>query len=161
MLAQNSCVTCTDNGGWGQGKNGASWQWRTRRTLRLFLRNVHVLRSWVLNAADGWRHWERESNGVNVQKMPKGQEENQIKCKSRKHVVESLYKPGINYTHFHVRFNCSPWAWTKYLLHMAHPCAQCAHTHSHGAARSIMRMRTPSVICAVLDAKVVTPLGEQ
>ena len=25
----------------------------------------------------------------------------------RKHVVESLHKPGINYAHFHVRFNCS------------------------------------------------------
>ena len=36
-----------------------------------------------------WRHWERESNEVNVQKKPRRQEEKQIKCKIEKHVVES------------------------------------------------------------------------
>ena len=30
----------------------------------------------------------------------RGQEENKRKCKRRKRVVESLHKPGINYTHF-------------------------------------------------------------
>ena len=50
----------------------------------------------------------RESNKVNVQKKPRGQEENKRKCKGRKHIVESLHKPGINYAHFHVRFNRSP-----------------------------------------------------
>ena len=34
----------------------------TRRTALLAICNVHVLHSWVLNAADGWRHWEKESN---------------------------------------------------------------------------------------------------
>ena len=53
------------------GKDGGSWQWRTRRTVRLILCNVHVLRSWMLNTADGWRHWARESNDVNVQKKPR------------------------------------------------------------------------------------------
>ena len=88
------------------GKNGASWQWRTGRTAQLVLRNVHVLRNRVLNVADGWRHWE--SNEVNVQKKPRGKEENTRKCKGRNHVVESLHKPGINYARFHVRFNRSP-----------------------------------------------------
>ena len=51
----------------GPGKNGASWQWRTGRTTQLVLRNTRVLRSRLLNAADGLWHWERESNEVNVQ----------------------------------------------------------------------------------------------
>ena len=36
------------------------------------------------------------------------QEENKRKCKRKKHVVESLHKPGINFFHFNVRFNHSP-----------------------------------------------------
>ena len=78
------------------GKNGASWKCRTGRTARLVLRSehVHVLRSCVLNTPDSWRHWERESNEVNVQKKPRRQEENQIKCKRKKHVVERLHKPS-------------------------------------------------------------------
>ena len=67
-----------------------------QRTAWVVLHNVRVLRSRVLNAADGWRHWERESNKVNVQKKPRRQKENQIKCKRKKHVVESLHKPGIH-----------------------------------------------------------------
>ena len=34
--------------------------------------------------------------------------ENKRYCKGRKHVVESLHKPGINYARLHVRFNRSP-----------------------------------------------------
>ena len=37
-----------------------------------------------------------------------------------------------------------------YLLHMAHPHAECTHTHSHGAVQGIMRMRTPSIRCKVV-----------
>ena len=43
-------------------------------------------------------------------KKRKQQEENERKCKRKKHVVESLHKPDINYAHFHFRFNHSPWA---------------------------------------------------
>ena len=75
-------------------KNGASWHWRTRRTALLAICNVRVLRSWVLNAADGWRHWERESNKQS--QCIWGQEENKRKYKRNKHVVKSLHNPGIN-----------------------------------------------------------------
>ena len=55
--------------------------------------------------------------------------------------MESLHKPGINYAHFHVRFNRSrSWA-----LWPTHPHAQCAHTQWRGVARGIMRMRSPSI----------------
>ena len=36
------------------------------RTTWLVLCNVRVLWSWVLNATNGWRYWERESNKDNV-----------------------------------------------------------------------------------------------
>ena len=74
------------------GKNGASWQWRTGRTTRLVLHNVRILPNRVLNTADGLRHWESESNKVNIQwKLHK----NKIKYKRRKQFLESLHKPGI------------------------------------------------------------------
>jgi len=88
------------------GKNGASWQWRTWRTVQLVLRNIDILWSWVLNAANSWQHWERESNEVNVQKKPRRQKENKRNCKRKKH-MESLQKPGVNFAHFHVQFNYS------------------------------------------------------
>ena len=61
----------------------------------------------------------------------------QEKLQRKKHVVESLHKPGIKYAHFHVRFN---WVLRTELL------VTPAHTHRHGAARGIMRMRIPSNI---------------
>jgi len=39
-------------------KEDSSWQWRTRRTAQLGLRNMRVLQSWVLNTANDWQHWE-------------------------------------------------------------------------------------------------------
>ena len=76
---------------------------------RLVLRNIHVLWSRVLKAANvGNTEKEKATNKVNVQKKPRGQEENERKCKRKKHTVESLHQPGINYAHFHVRFNRSP-----------------------------------------------------
>ena len=41
------------------------------------------LQSRVLNAANSWQHWERESRKVNVQKTPRGQEENKRKWKKK------------------------------------------------------------------------------
>ena len=42
----------------------------------------------------------RKRKQVNVQWKLRGQEENKRKCKRRKHAVESLLKPGVNYAHF-------------------------------------------------------------
>ena len=71
--------------------------------------HIRVLRSRVPNAANvGNTEKEKATNKVNVQKKPRGQEENERKCKRKKHVVESLHQPGINYAHSHVRFNRSP-----------------------------------------------------
>ena len=119
-MLRNPCVTCTDGDrGQGLGKNSTSWQWKTQRTAWHILHNICVLRSRALNAADGWRHWERESSKIYEQKQPKQQEENERKCKRKKHVVESLHKPDINYAHFHFRFNHSPRA---RCMHNAHIC---------------------------------------
>ena len=103
-MLKYSCVTYTDDGGWGQGRTvlldnegcGEQHGWSSALSAE---------RSWH------WRHWERENTEVNVEKKPRRQEENERKCKRRKHVVKSLHKPGINYADFHVQFNHSPsWA---------------------------------------------------
>ena len=58
-------------------------------TMRLILRNVRVLRSWVLNTADGWHHYERESNEVNVEAKRAEKNDQEKVQKKRTHCRES------------------------------------------------------------------------
>ena len=104
-----------------------------------------------LSAECRW-HWERESDGVNVQKKPRGQEEKQRKCKRKKHVVDSLHKPGIIYVLFHVRFNhilLLEVGLNKLVTpapHMAHPHMRIAHIHTHTARHEASCTCVPLVL---------------
>ena len=64
------------------GKKDASWQ--IMEDVEDSAAGPLQCTCWVLNAANGWRHSESESNEVNVQRNPRSQEENQIKCKRKK-----------------------------------------------------------------------------
>ena len=111
------------------------------RATQLVLRNIRVLRSRLLNAAYGWRYWEREklrSHCTVEAKRAKNEEE---KMHKRKHVVESLHKPGI----FDARFNHSRSQALTDFWHLSSTWPTHMHNaHWHGTAWGIMRMRSPS-----------------
>ena len=68
---------------------------------------------------------KRKATKSMYKRSQEGKKRTRESAKRKKHVVESLHKPGINYAHFHVPSNCSRF------------CA-CA-------ARGTMHMHTPSI----------------
>ena len=103
--SRNSYVTCTDMGEYRMPSLAANDGRRGRTAL---------LDNGGRVGQCGWSSATYAFRGVEYRTQPtvcgiekeksrysrRGQDENKRKCKRRKHAVESLHNPGINYAHF-------------------------------------------------------------
>ena len=135
---RNSWVTCSDDGGREQ-----------ERTVLLDNGGRGGQRGWS-SPIYVFCGVKRKRNEVNIQKKPKGQEENKRKCERRStswrvftSQVKVMFTFMLDSTVVLLELELS-YLWR--LFHMTHLHAQCTHTHWHGTAQVIMRMHTPSYI---------------